>query len=415
MLLALLLAANVIRLPAGDVTVTKPIRVTVNTTLRGHSEGTVIRAGHGFAGRAVVECSSGCTVENLTIEGNRSRMERALPIAPYDRDFIGFYANNGLIADGVEGLTVHNVTFRHIANFAAIVARSRRVVFRNVTVEDSGSRNRSGRNNTTGGILLEEGTSEFVVSSSKFRRVRGNAVWTHSRAGSPRNGPGRIEDNDFEEIGRDAVQAGHATHIEVTDNRGQRIGYPTSVVDTEGGGIPVAIDTAGNVDRSTYRGNRFQDINGKCIDLDGFHHGTVAKNHCSRMTNFAIVFNNTNPEMQSTQVVVEDNVFEDLRYGAIFVIGTSNTIRRNRMLRVNMAGCNDAPNCIYDASQPDLLRAGIYIGHAAERPAPASDNIITENVVEGRGMSRHCVVTSPKTDRARQTIEGNTCSESTAR
>ena len=363
----------------------------------------------------MIVCTGEARIENLTIDGARGDDEPRLPIAPWDRDFIGYYEANGLIADGVKGLHVRAVTFRNIVNFAAIVARSRDVVFESVTVEDSGSRNSAGRNNTSGGILLEEGTADFQVIRSTFHRIRGNAVWTHSRSESPRNGPGLVEGNAFEDIGRDAIQAGHATQIRVVRNTGRRIGYPESIVDTEGGGVPVAIDTAGNVDQSAYEGNRFEDLNGKCIDLDGFHHGIVRGNHCTGMTNFAVVFNNTNPEMRSTKVTIENNVFEDMRYGGIFAIGHDNTIRNNRLLRVNTAGCNNAPNCIFDVKQPDLLRSGIYIGHRAERAAVARGNTVIGNLITGRGMSRYCVVTSPEVQRARQLIKGNTCRESTAR
>ena len=386
----------------------------VRGLVRGNPAGTTIQAAPDFRGRALIVCTGNAQVENLTIDGRRDDKEPRLPIAPWDRDFISYYEGNGLIGDGLKGLYVRNVTFRKIVNFAAIVARSRNVVFEGVTVEDSGSLNSGGRNNTSGGILLEEGTTDFRVIRSTFRRIRGNAVWTHSRAESPRNGPGLIEGNSFEEIGRDAIQAGHATKIRVVRNTGRRIGYPEAIVDTEGGGVPVAIDTAGNVDVSVYEDNWFEDLNGKCIDLDGFHHGVVRGNHCTGMTNFAVVFNNTNPAMQSMRVTIENNVFDNMRYGGIFVIGYKNTIRNNKLLRVNTAGCNNAPNCIFDAKQPDLLRSGIYIGHRAERPASSRANIVTGNLITGRGMSRYCVVTSPEVQRGRQIIKGNTCRESTA-
>ena len=64
-----------------------------------------------------------------------------------------------------------------------------------------------------------------------------------------------------------------------TINTGSHIGYPIEVVDTEGGGTPVAIDTAGNVDKSVYEQNSSSEINGKCIDLDGFHHGDVIEQY----------------------------------------------------------------------------------------------------------------------------------------
>ena len=94
------------------------------------------------------------------------RLARPAAIAPYDRDFIGYYDRNGLIADKADNLTIRNVVFRNVPNFAAIVARSSRVTFDRIRVEDSGSLERKGRNNTTGGVLLEEGTAGFTVRDS---------------------------------------------------------------------------------------------------------------------------------------------------------------------------------------------------------------------------------------------------------
>jgi hypothetical protein len=402
-LIALLLA--VMQLPPGVTVVRKEMTIPAGTRVVGHAKGSVLRAASTFRGRAILVCARGVIVENLTIDGNRARLARPVGIAPYDRDFIGYYDRNGLIADGADGLTVRNVVFRNSANFAAIVARSKDVTFERVTVQDSGSLDAKGRNNTTGGILLEEGTSAFAVRSSRFLRVRGNGVWTHSRYESPRNGPGVMEGNHFEEIGRDALQAGHATGIRIERNTGRRIGYPVAVVDA----IPVAIDTAGNVDKSVYADNRFQDINGKCIDLDGFHHGDVRRNVCIDSANYAIVFNNTNPDMQSSGIRIEANVIDGTKYGGIFVIGHGNTITRNKLTRVNTARCNDTPGCVYDTNQPDLLRSGIYVGSRAERPAPARDNVVTDNTISGYGMDRYCVVAAPDVRMQDQNVARNDC------
>jgi hypothetical protein len=406
-----------VHLPAGTVEIRSGVRVPDGFRIAGHVSGTVLRASDTFRGRAVLLCGRDVVIENLTIDGNRGKLERPVGIAPYDRDFIGYYDRNGLIADNGDNLVVRNVTFRNISNFAAIIARSRHVRFEAVTVEDSGSLNDKGRNNTSGGILLEEGTSGFTVRESRFIRVRGNAVWTHSRYESPRNGPGRIERNYFEDIGRDALQAGHATEVRIERNTGKRIGWPFDVVDVEGGGTPVAIDTAGNVDKSVYAENRFEEINGKCIDLDGFHSGSVTGNVCINRGiaqdypygHFGIVFNNTNHDMQSTGIDVTDNIIDGTRYGGIFIIGHHNRVSRNKLSRINLSRCNDAPGCVWDANQPDLLRAGIYIGSKAERPAPASDNVITDNVVTGYGMKRKCVVFAPDVSAARQTVARNDC------
>ena len=51
------------------------------------------------------------------------------------------------------------------------------------TLSDSGSLNKKGRNNTSGGILLEEGTADFTVQNCVVENIRGNGVWTHSRKG----------------------------------------------------------------------------------------------------------------------------------------------------------------------------------------------------------------------------------------
>src|SRR5208282_1019928 len=99
-------------------------------------------------------------------------------------------------------------------------SRSRDIVIDGVEVRQSGSRTSAGRNNTTGGILLEEGTSDFVVTHCDLRDVRGNGVWTHSLDTAPQNTNGRITANHFERLGRDAIQVGHGAGIRVEENTG---------------------------------------------------------------------------------------------------------------------------------------------------------------------------------------------------
>ena len=125
-------------------------------------------------------------------------------LPPYDVPFARFTRGNGVLADGVSGLSIQNVRFREIPGFAILVSRSRRVTLDRVQVASSGSRNPAGRNNTTGGILLEEGTSDFRVANCALRGIRGNGVWTHSLYTSPRNARGQFLANRFEHIGRDA-------------------------------------------------------------------------------------------------------------------------------------------------------------------------------------------------------------------
>jgi hypothetical protein len=180
-------------------------------------------------------------------------------------------------------------------------------------------------------------------------------------------------ENTFEAIGRDAIQVGHATEIHVQRNQGSRIGYPITIVDVEGGGTPVGIDTAGNVDRSTYLNNSFFDVNGKCIDLDGFHDGEVRANTCESVAHYAIVMNNTNPDMQSRNIAITGNHIKGALYGGIFVIGTGHTITGNVMQLLNRAHCEAGKaGCVYRADEPDMLLAGSISARALNARPPTA-------------------------------------------
>lgn len=417
-------APRVVTLPAGVVVVDGETKVPAGFTVTGDPKGTVVRASDGFRGRAVFVAESNVTIRNLTIDGNRSALQVPVRIAPDDRAFVDFYdRGNGIIAREVTGLTLRDITMREIANFAVIVAASDRVSIERLAVSDSGSLKRNGRNNTSGGILLEEGTRNFSVRGCTLRNIRGNGIWTHSRYRSPQNGPGVFQSNTFDTIGRDAVQIGHAREAEVRDNVGRRIGWPVEVVDMEGGGTPVGIDTAGDVSLSVYTHNRFEEINGKCIDLDGANRTSVTDNTCVNSKSaedypfghYGIVMNNTNPDMKPDEVRIRNNVIDGAKFGGIFVIGKGNVVYGNSLRRINLAHCNDTTqvNCLFDPKQPDLLRAGIYLGAGAERPAPAIDTMVVDNVVEGYGMAEHCIVIGPGVSQKQRMVESNTCRNTT--
>jgi len=326
-------------------------------------------------------------IQDLIIDGNRDQVEERQGLPPWNLPFSGFTKHNGIVINGRHHVTIRNVTFRNIAGFAILVARSQHITIDHVHVQNSGSRDAQGKNNTTGGILIEEGTSDFQITNSEFDNVRGNGVWTHSLYTSPRNSLGLIAGNRFDTIGRDAIQVGHATGVQVLENRGSRIGYPVEIVGAE----PVAIDTAGNVDRSIYARNRFREINGKCIDLDGFHDGEVRANQCANMTGYGIVMNNTNPDMQTSNIRVEGNTIDGAGFGGIFVIGGPNIVAGNRLL--NLARRHEGD---------PLLKSGIYLGDRAERPAPARGNVIERNTITGASI---CIGGSTGSN----TVRTNTC------
>jgi nitrous oxidase accessory protein NosD len=284
----------------------------------------------------------------------------------------------------------------NVAGFAILVSHAADIAIEGVMVRSAGGRNALGRNNATGGILLEEGSTDFRVTGCVLRDILGNGIWTHSLYPSPRNARGLIAGNRFDEIGRDAIQVGHALDIRVEGNEGARIGYPVE-------------------ERTVYSGNRYEEIDGKCIDLDGFHDGAVSGNSCYNaglppdypFGNYGIVMNNSNPDMQSRNIQVVDNVIDGPLYGGIFVIGQGHRIAGNQLLHLNTAHCG----CVYDASQPDILAAGIYLGKGAERPAPSARVVVEDNFVSGYRMKTHCVETAPSIPPAASTVRNNRCED----
>jgi hypothetical protein len=416
---------GVVALPPGAIDISAEIVLPEGARdliISGAPEGTLLRAAAGFRGRAllVARKASGVRFRSFGIDGNRAALEVRGGLPPYDTPFARFTPNNGLLIEDSEDVAVERVGLRNVAGFAVLVARSSRIQIRGVRISDSGSRNAKGRNNSTGGILLEGGVAGFSVGECVIERVRGNGVWTHSLYTSPRNRDGSIARNRFFEIGRDAIQVGHAIGVRVENNTGTRIGFPVDEVDVEGGGTPVAIDTAGNVERSVYARNRFQEINGKCIDLDGFHHGEVRENTCVNrgraedypFGHYGIVMNNTNPDMQSERIAILGNVVRGMKFGGIFVIGTDHRIENNRLLELNTAGCNESSarfGCSHFPGEPDLLQAGIYLGRRAERPAIARRNLIRGNTITGHKMAARCIAAAPDVLLEDNTIDSNLC------
>ena len=384
------------------------------------SANTVLRAADDFRGRALIACSSAqrISLHGFTVDGNRTFRD-TVEMAPPENAFRLMYRNNGLWFDQTRAITISDVQVRLVSGFAVLISRSSDIAIAGVSVSYSGSLNRHVRNNSTGGIVIEEGSSNFRVQNCRFRNILGNALWTHSLYTSERNHDGLFESNDFDTIGRDAIQVGHASGIRVMGNHGRRIGFPEEVVDSENGGTPVAIDTAGNVEDSSYRNNRFEEIDGKCFDLDGFHDGEVVWNSCVNPTtaadykygHYALVMNDSNPDMRARNVAIMGNEFNGMKFGGIYVVGGPHRIELNRLLNLNLAHCNDNPAvpCLYMPGQPNLLRSGIYLGAGVKKQDQTVDNVIRKNEIEGYKIREHCVVASPAVSLAANDVGDNQC------
>jgi parallel beta-helix repeat protein len=419
---------GVIELPAGVVEVSSEILippVARDLEIRGAKSGTLLRAAPDFKGRAIFVLQGGAniTFHDFEVAGSRGALDQAPQgLAPDDVPFVRFTRNNGILAQETKGLNIANVKMREIAGFGILVSRGSQVKIDNVTVEDSGSPNAKKRNNGTGGILLEEATTDFEITNCNLKNILGNGIWTHSLYTSPRNARGRIANNKVEYVARDAFQVGHAISVRVENNTATAIGFPVDAVDIEHGAIPVALDTAGNTEKTQYIGNHFSEINGKCIDLDGFHDGEISNNTCENQLppdaykygNYGIVMNNSNPDMESRNVVISGNTIDGAMFGGIFIIGTGNTVTHNRLFHMNIAHCPEMAalyGCFLGPDEPDILRTGIYLGRGAHRPDIARNNIIEDNYISGYGMGAHCLGVAPGVSLDKNRVARNECSD----
>jgi hypothetical protein len=417
--------SGIVELPAGTLILHRELTLpegAQNLEIRGNPSGSTLEAAPDFQGRAIIY-SKGATDLQLTgfrIEGHRAALEKPIGLPVSDVPFALYYRNNGIVVENATRLSIRNVSFSEVANYPVLVSASSGVHLENVRIEDCGSLSPTGHNNASGGVLLEEGTRDFEIRQSTIRRVPGNAIWTHAFYHSPRNANGIIQENVIEDVARDAIQVGHATNITVRNNRGSRIGYPPALVDIAAWAVPVALDTAGNVDKSVYTGNHFEDINGKCMDLDGFHDGEIRDNSCiSRKpydeypyAQFGIVFNNSNPDFEPSNVLVTGNVIDGAGYGGLYLMGSNQVIARNRFVGLNRDGCTGdrtKPRCDSSGGDPALLRAGIYLVPGAARPAKTAHNQITDNEVSGFGMRQNCIEAAPGVSLAANHIAGNRC------
>jgi hypothetical protein len=250
-----------------------------------------------------------------------------------------------------------------MAGFSILVSGGRNIRIHDVEIADSGSLDADGHNNGTGGIVLEEGANDFEILRALIGKVRGNGVWIRSADGSPGAVQGRIADSEFDILARAAVTLNRAATVTIENNTGRMLGFPGEEASIGGTALPSAIASTGGVTHATIRNNRFEQIAGRCLSLDGFGDGEVTGNECS----------------------------EGL-FNAILIRGTGNRIAGNRLTGLNTAR----------REQPESLRAGIYLANGA------SGNTLEGNQISGYGMAQHCIGGPGE---SANTILKNSCSD----
>ena len=267
-----------VTLPAGEIEIAREIVMATDAhdlDIRG--AGTTIKAAAAFRGRALLIFPAGKNIKihDLALDGNRDAVGRMIGLAPSGTMYSRFMPNNGILAEGVTGLEIAQVKATDIAGFTILVNAGHNVRIHDVEITDSGGFNAQRRNNATGGILLEEGTADFAISRCLLGTIRGNGITLRSVA------RGRIFENEFRTLARDAIQAIEATAVAIENNNAAQLGFPIEEVDAPG-----AI----------------------CMRLDAFTDGQVKDNTCSEAV-----------------------------LGAVSIAGSHNTISGNHLTGLNAA------------------------------------------------------------------------------
>jgi len=380
--------------------------------------GTILKATDQFNGRAilVIDAARNVRLRDFTLDGNRIGLEKQMDAPPVDASLRDYFPNSGVLLDRVQGAEVSNLTLANFPNLAIVASRAFKVRMHHLHVEDNGSLDQRRHNNGSGGIAFEDGTVEFEVRSSTFRRLRGNALWTRSVPGAPRQENGIFAANRFDAIGHTAVLIGNASKMRVEENTGASIGYPAEAVDPQT--PPSALAATGNVDHSTYAKNQFEEVNGRCINLDGFHDGIVIRNQCADRRlpseypfgDIGIVMSNTDPAVDPANVELTGNVIDGSKYGGLLLIGHGHRVMGNQFEHLNKALC-DGKNCPEPKEDPKLLESGIYFGRGGARPSPARANTVRDNTISGYKMKTRCIGAAPGVSLQANTLAANACSD----
>ncbi|HVY93590.1 MAG TPA: right-handed parallel beta-helix repeat-containing protein [Bryobacteraceae bacterium] len=353
-----------VTLPSGTIEITREITLAPDAhdlEIKGSS--TILKASNAFRGRSLLSLAAGKNIKihDVMLDGNRSAFPQPVPAPQPSAMLSRVVANNGIVAENVTGLEIFRLDAKEFAGFPILIAGGSHARVHDVRLTDSGSLDIAGHNNGTGGLVLEEGASDFEVANAVFGKVRGNGIWIRSTGATASKG--RITANEFEVLARSAIEMGHASDITISGNTGHMIGFPGEEVVVGGTVLPAAIITNGSVERATIQGNTFNEIAGRCMTLDGMSNSEVTTNVCG-----------------------------DGLFNAMLVRGSANRITGNRFTAINTAR----------RDQPESLRDGIYLAGGA------SGNTVTGNEIGGYGMARYCVG-GPQGVMEANTVKNNAC------
>lgn len=236
-----------VTLPAGEFLISREIVLPPDVhDLEIRGANTTLKASDTFRGRGLLVLTAGknIRIHDLTLEGNRDVVGRMMSLPPAGAMYSRTLPGNGIVAEGVTGLEIFNLKANRVSTFALLINGSHNVKLHEVEVADSGGFSPQRKNNGTGGLALEENTTDFEIRHCRFGGLRGTGV---TLRGTER---GHIADNEFAIIAKDGIRVADSKTITVESNLIRQIGFPIEEVDARA--TCVTLDHASN---SEVRGN----------------------------------------------------------------------------------------------------------------------------------------------------------------
>ncbi len=260
-----------VTLPKGTIELSREILLAPKAhdlDIRG--DGTTIKAAATFRGRALLVVQSGSrnvNIHDLALDGNRDAVGRFTSLPPTGTLLSRVVANNGILVESSDSVHITRLKAAHVAGFTVLVSGGKGMSASEVEITESGGLSLQRRNNGSGGIALEDGTTDFDIRNNRFGGIRGVGV---TLRGVDR---GVVSDNDFVVIARAAIQSDSSAHLTVENNVIHRVGVPVAEAD----GPPVCIRFEHTND-STVRGNNCAETLTGAMALGGSNN-KVTGNH----------------------------------------------------------------------------------------------------------------------------------------
>jgi hypothetical protein len=295
---------GVVRLGAGTWEIAHPVVIPASRrNLRIVGAGAVLKRVAAVA-EVLDIASEGVTLESLTIDGNQAGTTKLVFTARDPMDSLLAAGSSVRIEPGSKRITLRGVEIRRTQGYAVLIdaraADVEDVAIDSCFIRDSvqythvgtpaekADTRETGYGSWGGGIHFQAGASAHVkglsVVKSRFENIYGHAIWGHSNFVENLSEDVRVTGNTFRDIGLDAVQFGCVRNGLVEDNEMSRIGYIAGVpkyrLANGDSYCGAGIDTAGWTTGCKYRRNTMLNVNGPCIDLDGFSGGEVSNNTC---------------------------------------------------------------------------------------------------------------------------------------